>query len=72
MVNRLLTTLSVALYAFVVSYLVASVFDKHGFVTSTILNSVFILLTTFVIIVFTVILIKAINRFLVSKQGTDN
>ncbi|KKE80078.1 hypothetical protein NSA56_12930 [Oceanobacillus caeni] len=72
MINRLLTTLSVALYAFVVSYLVASVFDKYGIETNTILNSVFILLTTIVIIILTVILIVAINRFLVSRQGTDN
>lgn len=72
MVNRVLTTLSVALYAFVISYLVASVFDKYGLETNSMLNSVFILLTTIIIVILTVILIASISRFLVSRQGTDN
>ncbi|WP_068677271.1 hypothetical protein [Oceanobacillus sp. Castelsardo] len=72
MINRVLTTLSIALYAFVVSYLVASVFDRNGIETNAMLNSVFILLTTMIIVIVTVILIAAINRFLVSRQRTDN
>lgn len=70
MLTKILNMVSVTLYAFVVSYLLASVFDKYGLQTNTITIAIITILATFIIVAVTVIVITLINRHFASNKFT--
>lgn len=71
MMNKILNMLSITLFAFVVSYLMASVFDKYGLQTNTVINSILIIVSTFTIVSITIVVIIQINRFVATKLYTN-
>lgn len=72
MVNKVLNMLSITLFAFVVSYLMASVFDNYGLQTNYIFNSILIIIFTIIIIAITIIIFTVINKYFISRQSTEN
>ncbi len=64
MINKKGNILSLMLYAFVISYLLSSAFNKYGLETNTIISSI-------LIIVSTVIVVGLITKIFLSKQESE-
>ncbi|SHG91828.1 hypothetical protein [Ornithinibacillus halophilus] len=71
MFNNTIKVLVVMAFAFLVSYMVASVFDSLGFGTNSLLSIVLIGLTTFIVFFIAIGLFEVIKRLVVAKQQNN-
>lgn len=71
MLSKILNILSITLLAFVVSYLVASVFDRFGLQTNTMTHSILIIAATLLIVAAIIVVTTFIMSYVTARQTTN-